>query len=1018
MTVEAGTRSPAEGAGGNDAERRDAFISYSHHDIEFALKLRDALVAAGQNAWLDESEIHGGTRWSEELERAIDSADAFLFLVSPDSAASTECGKELAYALELSKRILPVRVGETPLDRLPNGLTAYQFIPARELFDRDFEGSLGRLITEIETDREWLREHTDWNEKAREWQKHDSNASYLLSGSELELAEQFRGRSAGKQPSLSALQNEYIDASRRGATRRLRRTRAFVSVALVVAVALTIVALLQRQQAVDNQQQATSGKLSAESLLELNTDPQLSLLLAAQAAKTSETAAALDALRRALPANHLVRTFQADDRPLLGAQLAPDGSMLLTESEDGYARLWNVASGKLLRTFPTINYNTGQGAMFDSKGRELLIWFLGKVQIWNLTDPSAAPVTIRSSTFDQLETAVLSPDDSLVATASGPGATGASAVWDAHTGRLVHFLSAGLNNGGVIAFSPNSRLVATGSNNEGVASIWDARTGQLRHTLDVSVGQPGGLQDVANVSFSPDGTRLLVSAGFPPISSPGASVAPEESQIWNLADVRRLAQVNGGDPIWSRGGGYIATTSSDGTARVWSASGRLISQLKSTYPTTGQAVFSPDVFNQDTRSYQIDRLATGSAVGFGAIWNAVSGVQTATLAGDTGDVNPVAFMPSGTQLVTYSNDGAARLWDTGSAPTRTLPQPAIPKGASVAGPSDTQPTDLTAPVAAITAGDPARLLILDARTGAALATLPASANHYYDDVSIDARGRVMLVATSHVTPGLDQPLPAQLRLVHGGALLHALPGSDGRSEQGIISPNGELAATVGRNDSIAVWDVMSGRRLAAFGGHVGHTVGSEPAAVALDFSPDSRLLLSSDSSGATFVWDPRTGRTVQAIHGPPEPPAGMYSGWGGVISPNDQLVATYASWDGTVHVYRIGEPSELIGLQGLDIGISGVAFSPDSTLLATIANGDVDLWDTRAQSPVQTIFGAFGGSIEFAPDGQSILVGGDSDPNQSISCVVCGGFPHLLAAAKARETRGFTPQERALYLGG
>ena len=1013
MTVEAGTRSSAEGAGRHDAERRDAFISYSHHDVEFALKLRDALVAAGQNVWLDESEIHGGTRWGEELERAIDGADAFLFLVSPDSAASTECGKELAHALELSKRILPVRVRETPLDRLPKGLTAYQFVPARELFDRDFQGSLAQLITEIETDREWLREHTDWNEKAREWQKHDSNAAYLLSGSELELAEQFRGRSAGKQPALSALQNEYIDASRRGATRRLRRTRAFVSVALVVAIALSVVALLQRQQAIDNQKQATSGRLSAESLLELNVDPQLSLLLAAQSAKTSETAAALDALRRALPANHLVRTFQADDRPLLGAQLASDGSLLLTESADGHARLWNVATGKLLHTFPTINYNAGQGGMFDPKGRELLIWFLGEVQIWNLSDLSAAPVTIRSSTFDQLETAVLSPDDNLVATASGPGITGASALWDAHTGRLVGFLSTGVNNGGVIAFSPNSELVATGSSN-GVASIWDAHTGQLRHTLDVSVGQSGSLQDVPGVSFSPDGTRLLVSAGFPPFSNPGASVAPEESQIWNVANARRLAQVNGGDAVWSRGGGYIATTSSDGTARVWSASGSLISQLKSSYPTTGQAVFSPDVFNQDTQSYQIDRLATGSAVGFGAIWNAISGVQTATLAGDTGDVNPVAFMPSGTQLVSYSSDGAARLWDTASAPTTTLPEPPTPKNANPVEGYDSEPINFAAPVEGVTVSNPNELLILDTRTGATLATLPASAQHSYDDVSFDGQGRVMLVASSH----LGRTLPAQLRLVHGAALLHTLPGSDGRSDQGIVSPNGELAATVGHNDSITVWDVSSGRRVAEFDRHVGHKVGSAPAQIVLDFSPDSRLLLSSDSSGATFVWDARTGQTVQAIHGPPEPPVGMYNGFGGAISPNDQLVATYASWDGTVHVYRIGTPSQLIGLQGVDTGIFGVAFNPDSTLLATTAEGDVDLWDTRAQSPVQTIPGNFGGSIAFAPDGRSVLVGQASSPTVSISCVVCGGFPQLLAAAKARETRGFTPQERALYLGG
>ncbi len=59
-----------------------------------------------------------------------------MFLISPDSAASPECGQELAHALELSKRILPVRVRETPLEDLPKGLSAYQFIPAREPFEK------------------------------------------------------------------------------------------------------------------------------------------------------------------------------------------------------------------------------------------------------------------------------------------------------------------------------------------------------------------------------------------------------------------------------------------------------------------------------------------------------------------------------------------------------------------------------------------------------------------------------------------------------------------------------------------------------------------------------------------------------------------------------------------------------------------------------------------------------------------------------------------------------------------
>ena len=45
--------------------RHDAFISYSHLDRDFAVRLREALERRGQRVWLDEKEIRGGIRWSD-----------------------------------------------------------------------------------------------------------------------------------------------------------------------------------------------------------------------------------------------------------------------------------------------------------------------------------------------------------------------------------------------------------------------------------------------------------------------------------------------------------------------------------------------------------------------------------------------------------------------------------------------------------------------------------------------------------------------------------------------------------------------------------------------------------------------------------------------------------------------------------------------------------------------------------------------------------------------------------------
>src|SRR5512141_283941 len=86
------------------------FISYSRKDIEFAKKLAGELQKGGLDFWIDWEGIPPTVDWWKEIERGIEEADVFLFLLSPDSSVSKVCGQEIDTAVKNAKRIVPIVV--------------------------------------------------------------------------------------------------------------------------------------------------------------------------------------------------------------------------------------------------------------------------------------------------------------------------------------------------------------------------------------------------------------------------------------------------------------------------------------------------------------------------------------------------------------------------------------------------------------------------------------------------------------------------------------------------------------------------------------------------------------------------------------------------------------------------------------------------------------------------------------------------------------------------------------------
>ena len=114
------------------------FVSYSHQDADIVFPGIQRLRDQGFNIWYDEG-INPGASWREELAESILGCDLFIILVSPQSADSDNCLKEVNYALEHDRALLAIHQETTQLSPgLELALSDRQAIFRHELTEEQY----------------------------------------------------------------------------------------------------------------------------------------------------------------------------------------------------------------------------------------------------------------------------------------------------------------------------------------------------------------------------------------------------------------------------------------------------------------------------------------------------------------------------------------------------------------------------------------------------------------------------------------------------------------------------------------------------------------------------------------------------------------------------------------------------------------------------------------------------------------------------------------------------------------
>ena len=467
-----------------------------------------------------------------------------------------------------------------------------------------------------------------------------------------------------------------LTAERAESRRRHRRLATVAGVALVgLALMATVAAyaLVLRERADDRARTAKARELTVASLGQLREDPELSLVLALEAARREPTPAVESALRTSL-VNARARQVVERGTPLLAAALdgekvitadgsrgtsaaafSPDGDRLARAV--GRKMVVSRADGTRLATVEmparvvrvALARNAGAAAAAD--GTTTVVALPGGEERFRTKLPSR-PTALG-----------LSADGHYLAAASGK----ITRVYHLGHGRQPEVFESRSTVLGADV-SPDHTRLATAHADGGVR-LWDLAKARLSDVMR------GHTNSVRAVSFSPDGKRLATGS------------ADTTARIWRVEDGHEFAVLAGNrDEVlgvkFSPNGRLVTTASKDGSARVWDAVGdpqlRRVASFRQT-PFLQRVTGTDAVVRVGKERLDVD-LGSGDVVSRspvsaepsvshgwrididGKIARLRRAGRTIVLRGHDNDITSVRLSPDGKRAVTASEDHDVRTW--------------------------------------------------------------------------------------------------------------------------------------------------------------------------------------------------------------------------------------------------------------------------------------------------------------------------------------------------------------------
>mgnify|MGYP001416616908 FL=1 len=741
-------------------------------------------------------------------------------------------------------------------------------------------GQLRDWLAESRTD---LRIQRQLMAATAEWQQNNRNRSYLATGGRLAA---FETLISDNKIHLSPDEQAYIQASsaeqqkqaqmqaaQQQRVLQLQRARIILlSISLVIAIGLSTVAILSRQEAVRQSQTALARQLAAQAVAELANpigNDEFAALLAIRSLNNGYDPVADGALVKAASALP-IRTFSGHTETVYDAVFSPDGRYLLTASGDQTARLWDLVSGQVVQTFNAPNAGEVYAVAYAPDGQSVATGHEDHiVRIWNVrTGALSLSLTGHNK---EVQNVVFSPAGNLLLSIAESDSV---RLWDAATGRQIQVMAEGEIGRG-IAFAPDGQTILITVANS-VITLWETGTGHLIRTYD-GIGY--------SLAFAPDGQHFISGS------------LDNTATIWET-DTGRVVYVLRGHSgsvrhvAYSPDGQYTLTSSSDRTSRLWSATtGEELHRFRAHLGRVWSAAFSPDgqfmvTTSADTKAklWHIsglndldDRfvgheaavfdiavspdgtlLASGSADGTLRIWNIETGIEIGRFLLSNVTIYSVAFSPTGNLILGSCSDGTAHIWDLGTGHEVQVLREDSAEMLSGAFSSDG---------AMVLTGSSRFARLWSLTTGHAIQTLTAD---YITVVGFSPYGNLVLA-------GSDSGVITVWDITSGQEVTH-FPRSEIVYDADFSADGQQILASYG-DGTVRLWDIRTGAEVQQYSGAIRNVFN-------VAFSPDGHYLAGSSADRTAYIWDATTGELVRVLSGSGD------ALWGAAFTSDSQQVIT------------------------------------------------------------------------------------------------------------------------------